>query len=357
MQTLSIHCGASALATLKRDGLQASAVEIIPAAAGGPKGLALHGLDCAIFGQWLAQQPRPRQLIGASVGAWRMAAAAQADPIAALIRLADFYCEQRYANKPSATEVSEFCAGLVAHIVGGHESEILGAPNYRLNILTVRGKKLLANGGSLATPVGFAVAAGFNAVARRHLRHWLDRVWFYDARDKSKLLPLHDFHTDEVALSTQNLHAALLASGSIPMVLTAVTDIPGAPRGSYWDGGIIDYHLHLPYERASGLVLYPHFTDHIVPGWLDKFHPARRAAGVALEKLILISPSKEFIATLPNRKLPDRSDFKRYGSNRQEERIHDWRFTVRESQRMGEEFLTIVESGEIVKRARLISNV
>ena len=92
MQTLSIHSGATALATLKRDGLQASAVEIIPAAAGGPKGLALHGLDCAIFGQWLAQAPRPRQLIGASVGAWRMAAAAQADPIAALSRLADFTC-------------------------------------------------------------------------------------------------------------------------------------------------------------------------------------------------------------------------------------------------------------------------
>ncbi len=190
-------------------------------------------------------------------------------------------------------------------------------------------------------------------MARRHLRHWLDRVWFYDARDKSNLLPLHDFHTDEVALSAQNLHAALLASGSIPMVLNAVTDIPGAPRGSYWDGGIIDYHLHLPYQRASGIVLYPHFTDHIVPGWLDKFHPSRRATGSSLENLILISPSKEFITTLPNQKLPDRNDFKRYGPKGQEERIRDWRFAVGESQRMGEEFLAIVESGEIANRACL----
>ena len=39
------------------------------------------------------------------------------------------------------------------------------------------------------------------------------------------------------------------------------------------DGGIIDYHLHLPYHRAQGLVLYPHFIDRIVPGWLDKALP------------------------------------------------------------------------------------
>ena len=45
-----------------------------------------------------------------------------------------------------------------------------------------------------------------------------------------------------------------------PLVLNPVVDISGAPRGNYWDGGIIDYHLHLPYERTNGLVLYPHFT-------------------------------------------------------------------------------------------------
>ena len=175
MQTLSIHCGPTALATLKRDGLQAGAVEIIPAAAGGPKGLALHGLDCALFGQWLPTQPRQRQLIGASVGAWRMAAAAQADPVAALIRLADFYCEQHYSSKPSATEVSEFCERLVAHIIGGRESEILASENYRLNVLTVRGKKLLSKDGPCRTPVGFAAAAVFNTVARRQeerIRDW-----------------------------------------------------------------------------------------------------------------------------------------------------------------------------------------
>jgi hypothetical protein len=46
-------------------------------------------------------------------------------------------------------------------------------------------------------------------------------------------------------------------------------DIPGAPPGAYWDGGITDYHLHLDYASAPHdtndatdaprLVLYPHF--------------------------------------------------------------------------------------------------
>ena len=136
-------------------------------------------------------------------------------------------------------------------------------------------------------------------------------------------------------------------------MLQGVAQIADAPPGTFWDGGLIDYHLHLPYERASGLVLYPHFTDHIVPGWLDKFHARRRAAGLSLAKMILISPSPEFVATLPNKKLPDRSDFKRYGPARQQERIRDWRMAIGESQRMGEEFLALVESGEIVNRARL----
>jgi hypothetical protein len=34
-------------------------------------------------------------------------------------------------------------------------------------------------------------------------------------------------------------------------VLQAVHDIPGAPPGAYWDGGITDYHLHLDYLSAA----------------------------------------------------------------------------------------------------------
>jgi hypothetical protein len=53
-----------------------------------------------LFGEWLPAAPRQRTLIGASIGAWRMAAASCADPVAAFQRLADLYCEQQYPEKP-----------------------------------------------------------------------------------------------------------------------------------------------------------------------------------------------------------------------------------------------------------------
>jgi hypothetical protein len=71
---------------------------------------------------------------------------------------------------------------------------------------------------------------------------------------------LGDFRSRQVLLDAANLAPAILASCSIPFWLDAVHDVPGAPRGAYWDGGITDYHLHLPYAgMTEGLVLYPHF--------------------------------------------------------------------------------------------------
>ena len=103
----------------------------------------------------------------------------------------------------------------------------------------------------------------------------------------------------------------MLASCSIPFWLEAVHDIPGAPRGAYWDGGITDYHLHLDYAPMhEGLVLYPHFQPTVVPGWLDKALRHRHRATARLDNVVLLAPSPEWVATLPNGKLPDRDDFK-----------------------------------------------
>ncbi|MCX7219422.1 MAG: patatin-like phospholipase family protein, partial [Burkholderiales bacterium] len=80
---LQIRAGKTAMAHLRQHGLQAQDVAVIPAAAGGPKGLILQGLDQYLFGEWLPSAPRQRSLLGASIGSWRMAAACHADPVAA----------------------------------------------------------------------------------------------------------------------------------------------------------------------------------------------------------------------------------------------------------------------------------
>ena len=86
MQALRIHAGPRALAHLREHGLGPADIRLIPAAAGGPKGLILNHLDQDIFGRWLPQAPATHQvhLVGASIGAWRMAAAFMVDPVAAL---------------------------------------------------------------------------------------------------------------------------------------------------------------------------------------------------------------------------------------------------------------------------------
>ena len=162
--------------------------------------------------------------------------------------------------------------------------QVLGHPRYRLHVFTSRGRHLLQRQGRLRMPLGYAGAFLANTVSRKAMGGWLERVVFSDAREPLPL-PLHDYRTQQVPLSATNLQPSILASCSIPFWLDAVQDIPGAPRGAYWDGGITDYHLHLDYgSMPEGLVLYPHFQKTVIPGWLDKALKHRHRATAHLDK-------------------------------------------------------------------------
>jgi hypothetical protein len=345
MSSLSFHAGPVAMARLGSHGLQAADIGVIPAAAGGPKGLIFQALDQYLFGDWLPRAPRERTLIGSSIGAWRMAAACQADPVAAFARLGDLYCGQRYSARPSPQEIDAVCQQLLGDFVGGHEHDILNHPHHRLHLLAVRGLgALAAPQGRRAEMRGFAGAALRNLASRERLAGILERVVVGDARDGSAWLreSFDSFTTHFAALSSDNLASALLASGSLPLVMQPVRSLAGAPPGHYWDGGIIDYNLALPYSRLNNdLVLYPHFSEHIVPGWLDKAMPWRRAARGPrrgwLDNVIIVAPTPAFLRSLPRGKLPDRKDFTHYGLDH-DERIRNWQQAIGEGQRLRDEF-------------------
>ncbi|GAA4022846.1 patatin-like phospholipase family protein [Actimicrobium antarcticum] len=340
---LTIQAGPAALDHLRRHGLRAGDVAAIAGAAGGPKGLILQAIDQFLFGEWLPQAPRQRTLIGASIGAWRMAAACHADPASAFQRLGDLYCEQRYPRKPSPQLVSEVCIRILQDFVGGHENEIVDHPQHKLNILVSRGRGLLQQPTrSAQTVAGFATATLANLASRKLLARHLDRVIFSAQPTPWLATPFDAFDTRFAPLQQDNLATALLASGTLPFIMPPVTAIPHAPPGTYWDGGLIDYHLALPYARLAGqpeggLVLYPHFTNHLVPGWLDKPLCWRRAGRGThrhwLDNVILISPSQRFLQALPRQKLPDRSDFMHHGLDHAA-RIADWRTAIRAGQRL-----------------------
>jgi hypothetical protein len=287
-----------------------------------------------------------RHLIGSSIGAWRFAAACRNDPAAALTEFTRAYTEQRYPQRPTRRFVSQVFRDMLAGLFAGREDEILAHPHYRLHILAVRGRWPLGRDGRFSTPLGFGMAAMANALGRRHLARFIDRAVFHDARDPPAFFTSGErfdaFRTHAVTLDRANLGEALLASASIPLVLEGVADIPSAPLGTYWDGGIIDYHLHLPYHHSKGLALYPHFTDRIVPGWLDKSLPWRRpASGEWLDNVVLVAPSPEYLARLPHGKLPDRKDFTRFAGD-DEGRCDYWRRTISESERLAEAFYDFV---------------
>jgi hypothetical protein len=341
LAALQVYAGHRARAWLREHGLRPQDVRVVAGAAGGPKGLALNALDQWLFGQWLPRSSQTIHLLGASIGAWRMAAAALNDPGAALARLAHDYIHEEYVTHQrdgsSARQISRIFAQRLGEHFNGREAEVLAHPRYRLHVFTSLGRGLLRREGRLRTPLGYIGAFTTNLVSRRAMGGWLERVIFSDGREP---LPfhLHDYRTHQAPLAAENLATSILASCSIPFVLAAVHDIPGGPPGAYWDGGITDYHLHLDYASMhEGLVLYPHFQRQLVPGWLDKALKHRHRASERLANVVVLAPDPEWVRTLPQGKLPDRSDFKAYGRDNAG-RMQAWRTALAHSRQLAEDF-------------------
>jgi hypothetical protein len=379
MKALCIHAGPRARQHLEQNGLQPRDVGVIPAAAGGPKGLILGPLDRFIFGEWLPRSDQPVDLVGASIGAWRMATACLNESGAAFERLEHDYIHQHYdvppgKKRPSAAHVSERFGQSLQAFYGGRVDEVLSHPRYRLHIVTSRGRHLLRREQAVVTPLGYLGAFLTNTVHRKAMGAWLERVVF-SSHGAALPFATTDYRTRQVPMNAGNFMLALQASCSIPFVLQAVHNIPGAPPGAYWDGGITDYHLHLAYGKqpeviskmiagsaylssaegqkdlkmdavgasdGSGnapgrIVLYPHFQHRVVPGWLDKSLQWRHKSTSALDSMVVVSPNPDWVHTLPNAKLPDRNDFTHYGTDSQA-RARAWLTATQASQQLADEW-------------------
>lgn len=367
---LRIHAGRSARAHLSAHGLRPEDVRVVAAAAGGPKGLVLGAIDRLLFGRWLVHAPQTVHLVGASIGAWRMATAALPDARAGFARLTHDYIHQRYETDPgrslpNAAQVSRGFERALASFFAGQVEALLAHPRWRLHIVTSRGRHLLGRDGPLRTPIGYLGATLSNAISRRTLGAWLERVVF-SSPGEALPVDLSDLRHRRVALTAENFHSALQASCAIPFALQAVHDIPGAPRGAYWDGGITDYHLHWNYPSinaaraaevgavaeavaAPGLVLYPHFQQAVVPGWLDKGLRHRHRATHFLDNVVVLAPDPVWVRErLPGGKLPDRSDFKRHATDFAG-RVAAWQRAVAESERLGEELERAIAAGPALR--------
>jgi hypothetical protein len=339
MKSLSLFAGPQAMAQVQAEGFSPSQVQVLAGASGGPKWLILSALDRALFGEFFRDRIDPLQTIGSSIGSWRMSCFATPDPVAAITRLENAYIEQRYPAGATPTMVSREAAHILSELMDTHrEEDLIDHPWVRLHILAVHCSGFCGVENPRLQTLGFAAVGLGNLFSRKTLARRLTRVIFHNADGGSPFLHLNDLPTMLVPLQPDNLRPALMASGSIPLVLEGVRDIPGGEAGTYRDGGVVDYHLDFDYGPGDGLVLYPHFYPYVVPGWFDKGLRWRRATIRNFERAIVIAPSAELVAQLPYGKIPDRRDFNRLDDTK---RIRYWRQVVEAGERMADEFLEL----------------
>ena len=352
--SLVFSAGASAYREIRENGLSPRRIGTLAGASGGAKWLVLSQLDRVIAREVLPKLEGTVHTIGTSIGAWRFACYCQADPLAAIDRFEQAYLEQTYTEKPGRDEISARMAEILDFVLGDRgAAEILEHPSLRMHIMTVRSRNVTAVEQPQALTAGLIGAATLNVASRRSLGAFFERVLFYDNRDEPPFYVLNGFPMRRVTMTERNMRAAILATGAIPVILNGVRDIEGAPAGVYRDGGIIDYHLDFPHSAPDKLALYLHFYNFIKPGWFDKHLPWRKAKPESIDRTLLISPSPEFVAGLPNGKIPDRHDFVNLAPA---ERVKVWRGVVSACQEIADELEQVLTQNRLAERIRPLTS-
>ena len=348
--SLLFKAGPGAYEDLKRRGFAEERIGTIAGASGGAKWLSLSQLDRVIVSRILPKLTGPVHLIGSSIGAWRFICYAQASPLEAIERFERLYLDQSYSSKPDAAEISRVGREMILKILGdGGIEEIVSHANLRLNIMTVLCRRITATDIRPLLAAGLLAAIAANAVSRRSLGLFFSRALFFDRRDLPPFFNASGFPLQRIRLTADNLVDAVVASGSIPMVMRGVRDIHGAPHGTYRDGGIIDYHLDIQTSDPDRLTLYPHFFDWLKPGWFDRQLPWRRLDPQHTDRTIVVCPSSEFISRLPNGKVPDRTDFVNFTT---EERLRIWKQAVDQCRELADELNDVLDKGQLAARVQ-----
>lgn len=352
MTTLKILAGPKAYTQIKKNGLAPADISAVFGASGAAKWLTIYGLDSAIFSQWLANSEQVIDLFGTSVGAFKLAAASQADCTKALDLLADAYINQHYEGKVTAAQVAIETTRILNTFLSPQSiDEILTNSRYNYHCGAVLCKGLLASDNVNVQKLAMAKAFLLSLIGRNALCNTFDRAVFTSGKPQFDLSGLDAYATHKIVLTKDNFRDAILSSGSIPVVMPGVANVAGGPLGKYRDGGLLDYHP-VPSNIGNidkGLVLYPHFYTEVKEGWFDKFAPGRVVSAKQLDNIVLIGPSDDFVKSLPGGAIPDRKDFYTFKGN-DEERIRRWTIAKDRSCELGEEFMQLANSGDIAAK-------
>ncbi len=331
---IDIYAGKEALKTLQERGFKPELFTNFLGASGGPKWFSLFGLDKYMFGEFFKYKKQPLNIIGSSAGSFRAACFAQSDPVAAIERLAKTYAETVYPDRVGPADITQSARELLDVLFGSTGvQEIIDNPIFKAHFIVAKSNGFAASENKLIQGMGLLSSYILNRLDRKLLTSQFDR-FIYQPRDSSlNILDPCDFKTQKVFFNEENIKLALLASGSIPMVMEGIKDIPNSPSGTYRDGGLIDYHFDFMIT-GEGLTLYPHFNPDPKAGWFDK-RLSRKVSPENYDKIVMICPSQNFINSLPYQKIPDRSDFNDMEAGA---RIKYWKTVLSETEKLSDSF-------------------
>ncbi len=314
----------------------------------GPKWLVASGFDRTMLKTGVLGRKNPVLLAGSSAGALRFAAWAQPEPEKSYTNLIESYIAMSPARKDTANTILRSISDVINSFMEDDAIPfVLTSKKYRLAITAARAKNMAASETKLFQGLAVAMAFIFNAMNPSWLGFFFQRVVFHNSPIPPKFCLRSGFKGKSILLNRANIKYVLLASSAVPVAVSGVRDIYGAPNGTYRDGGITDYHLNQKYGLdGEDIVLLFQHQERVVPGWLDKQLIYRHVPAENLENLLMVYPTEEFIKTLPGGKVPQRKDFKSF-ADKPSERIRNWQEVVTKSAYLGEQFLELIESNKL----------
>ena len=356
--SLDIFAGPKAYQHIHENGLKPADITRIMGASGASKWLTIAGLDIAVFGDWLAASNHEISLFGTSVGAFKLAAAASADPALKLAQLAELYAEYDDSGLSGSMQdvITQSTRNMINKVLTPKVTkEILSNKRFRYHCGTVRPLGLFATNSLKRQGIALARAFAKSPFGRTELQNICERVIFKDPRSSEVIAAGDVYPTTTLDLNSNNLVNAVMSSGSMPIYMHPVKHLLHGKQENLYDGGMLDYHPipDMFWRPDNGLTLYPHFYSEVKLKWFDKFYPWRRAGAKELDRVILLCPSRDFVNSLPDSRIPSRQDFQRY-SKMPDIRKQKWKETVERSYELGYDFTQAIKSGDFINRVKLI---
>ncbi|MCK9230495.1 MAG: hypothetical protein M0Q23_07200 [Syntrophales bacterium] len=347
MRDLTIRAGSNIYEMIRDGELTFDHVSTVVGPAVGPRWFLASGFDLALLKAGVLGTRHPVTLAGSSAGALRFAAWVQPESVAAYEHLIDSYIRMTFTREDTPTSIRKALADVIDSFVEDDAlHSALAHSTFRIAITTALARHVTSSETRLFQASGILAAGILNIASSSLLSLFFDPTVFYSGYTPPPFCLKPDFTGTSIPLNEANFKPALLASSAVPLAVSGVRNIYGAPHGVYRDGGLVDYHGNMDYAKNNkDVVLLFHHQERQIPAWLDRYTPWRSLPESWTANLLVVSPTKEFVERLPEGRIPDRRDFRIFAGD-PSTRIKQWRRVVAESSILGEMFLECVTGGK-----------